>query len=68
MGKRLMLAKVASAVQEGIDPKDINKLKTKVKVLTLKDSVRDLYSGEAIYTGSVGPIANQVQLKLSHKC
>ena len=24
-----MLAKVASAVQEGIDPKDINKLKTK---------------------------------------
>jgi len=29
MGKRMMLAKVASAVSDGVDPKDVNRLKTK---------------------------------------
>jgi len=70
MGKRMMLAKVAqvaTAVSEGIDPKDHQKLKTKVKVLSLKDSVKDLYP-ETFHAGSVGiPIANQVQLKMASR-
>jgi len=52
MGRKNILAKVAAAASDGIDPRDLSKLKTKANILTLQNTVSEYFVSEGVYIGS----------------